>query len=219
MKAILLGLIASVAICGPALAQSRTVSFEVGGVAFTPPMPEGYCPATAAQQPLDQYAATLDKDNLTSITLHSCGASANMLDYIIIKTPHAVAGTAVTRAQVLESLGPDFDSKDGKPFNLEDTETMLSGALAETTGKKAEVSLDLRPRGKDDVCGYFGGFNVTTPAGGKKIEMTVGSCITAVDGRVLVLNFYAAGNDPATLAALLRRSRAFALTLRGKPRG
>ncbi|MEZ0242100.1 MAG: hypothetical protein ACAH11_01910 [Sphingomonas sp.] len=203
-------------LAGNAAAQGSAGSarFAMGGVNFVMPMPEGYCLPGPDMQPTVEAAAASDTQNKTALTLMSCGPNADPLDYLMIKTPNDFVTVDVTRARLLSSLGPDFDTPVGPNFSLGKAEKEMEGILSEGAGREVDVASALAPRGHDDVCAYLGG-TVTSDAldGG---VISVGSCLTAIGGRVLAINLYARGGEPATVSKLMRRARALALTITGK---
>jgi hypothetical protein len=206
--------LAAFGFAGQAAAQGVAARFEIGGVNFVMPVPAGYCLPTADQQPAVDALAASDRDNKTSLTLLSCGPNADEMDYLIIKTPVDVVSLTISRTTLLSSLGPEFDKPMGADFDLGATERDIEGRFSESAGRPVSVAAAVSPRGHDDVCGYIGGTVKSDALEGGVI--TVASCLTVVSGRVLAINLYARGDDPATLRALLKRTRALALTVTGK---
>jgi hypothetical protein len=202
------------AIPGQAFAQQATASFELPGLHFSVPIPQGYClPAEGAQADLAREAAALDKGNVTDLTLVACGPRALPQDYILVKTQVNLVATTLTRPWLIAELIKEFgDAPRSIAFPQVDKD--LENALSAHAGKKVEVSMEIGPRGSDADCYYMGGSMEGDP-NGIKAYMSVGSCMTVVGGRSLAVHFYAPGNDPAVSARLMTRARIFALSIRG----
>jgi len=198
-------------VAGPALAQ-ETVSFSIGTVNYTAPMPAGYCMPKGQQVEMARYAASLDKENTTVLTLYACGENASPTDYALVKVPIALASTRITLATVLQD--PQF-ARVEKPGALPGVEDTLEGALSEKTGQDVQVSSAVAALGHDDVCGLVGGsMSATAPNVPNPIYISLGGCMTSVGDRAFMVFFYASGNDPATVKRLIAKSRAFAMTVR-----
>ncbi|HEX8124109.1 MAG TPA: hypothetical protein VF548_00840 [Allosphingosinicella sp.] len=207
----------------PALAASPPppagASFRVGGVEFQLPLPPGYCLPRGLQVDVAQLVAAGDTANVTDLTLFPCTAPAsgpelgNQKDYILIKTPKQAMVTQVTRKDLLAGLGEAFD-------NPAFTEALNSGKLMKDAGQgvsnvvgtKIDLSGNVAPRGKDDVCAYLGGAMTVTSAV-KSYALSVGACITAVGGRILTIYWYGPDEGPASVARLLVKAKGVARTI------
>jgi hypothetical protein len=202
--------------CGTALAQqAETVTFTVAGQAFEMPMPQGYClPRTASEISRADLQSSTDPNGVTHVTLDSCGPGASTHDYIIIKTPKSAMSFKTTHDRLLASLGPAFEKETGAVVQTPEEDERLRRIASEQSGHPVDVSTAIEPRGHDDVCAYLGGTAQITDK--RPRYETIGGCIAVVSGRVLMIVLAADGNDPATLARLLPRSRAMALAIVSK---
>ena len=219
MRGMMAGVLLAVSVAAsvvsvPARAQQGgTAEFSIGTVNYTVPIPAGYClPEGARQIELARYGASLDKENVTPLTLYSCGPSASMSDYVLVKTPTALTSTRITLANILQD--PQF-ARAEKPSAQTGVEDTLEGALAEQTGKDIAVSTAVAALGHDDVCGLIGGS--VTATGDRVIHVSLGGCMTSLGDRAFVVFFYADGNDPATVKRLMAKARVFAMSVRVRP--
>lgn len=194
---------------GSAQAQrGGNLSFGVDTVGYTAPLPAGYCLPAGPQLESAQRAAALDKDNVTLLTLDSCGAHADAADYAIVKAPVALAGTEMRLRDVLRD--PAF----ARPTPSEappETEKLMEDELSAKTGAPVDLVGGVGGMGHDDVCGYLGG--TISAQSGASGTFSLGGCMTVVGGRVLTIFFYGRGGDAATIRRLQARARAFALSI------
>ena len=191
-------------------------TFQVGGVNFAMQLPSGYCLPTGQHAALAQLLAATDPTNVTDVALFRCGAPVitDADDYTIIKTPVRVLTETVTRQQVLESVGAEFD----KP---EFAVLLKSGAIdkqvADNFNKAvpADAKFDgaLRPLGRDDTCAYIGG-TVAVEGKGLRYTQAVGGCITSIGGRVVLIFRYGIKTGTEDVLQLLRESKALVATIK-----
>lgn len=199
-----------IALAAPAAAQqSGTVSFSVGGVDFTAPMPAGYCAPTGDRIESAQAAAALDKNNVTNLTLDSCGPAADPADYLIVKTPVDLVSTPMRLRDLLRD--PGF-ARPSEPEAPPETERRMEAAASAKRGEPVDLSGGVAALGHDAVCGYLGG-TIAVAATGATDYFSLGGCMTVVGERVLTVFFYARGNDPAIVTRLRAKARAFALSI------
>ena len=202
----------------PAAAAAPAAEFRSGGLEFQVPMPEGYCLPAGSDVDIAQLVAAGDSANVTHLTLVPCSKKQGLADdYIILKTPKAVLLVTFDRPQFLEELGAAF----GSP---ELSSALASGKLLEQSGKEmgevigvpVDLTGEIKPLGKDDVCAYLGGtINVSSAAASYRIA--VGMCMTVVAGRVLTINWYGPDRGSAGVASLLLKSKRLAGQITGKP--
>ena len=201
----------------------RETSFAVGGVTFQLPLPQGYCLPRGQQVDIARLVAAGDTQNDTHLTLFPCNAPADAAglgtqeDYILIKTPKQAVNAQVTREALLQGLGEAFDSP---AF----AQAMASGQLlkeseqgvSNVVGTKVDLSGTVAPRGKDDVCAYLGG-TLAVASRLASYTLAVGTCVTAVGGRVLSVYWYGSDERPAGVARLLVKAKGLAQTIRTRP--
>ena len=194
------------------------MELNISGSKIRGPLPEGFCHPTGFDVRVSEVLAATDKDNATHLTLMPCGrrgeaGEAPPSEYVLFKTPHAALSVAMDRAELLAGIGAAFE-------NPEFTAALESGAFNERAGKgfedvlgkKVSLSGDIAPRGKDDVCAYFGG-TMAVASGATSYQISLGACITAVGKRMVTVNAYGPGNGAAGVAKLIARSRAIAVSL------
>ncbi len=210
-------MLVAIAVLGHAApAAAQTADFSVGSARFTMPLPAGFClPATAKQIASAEEMAAFDTDNRTDLTIYTCGDAPGS-PYYIVKTPTNLVDTPMTRAQLLALLRPEFARRGTADILIGDTDKEMGEAISRDLGTAVELSSAVGPRGIDDVCAYIGGTMKVSVGAGREAYITLGACMTAVNGRVLVINHYARGNDPETLKQVLARARAVALTITAK---
>jgi len=94
-----------------AVAQTaRTAQFRIGGVAFSVPLPEGYCEPTGRNVDVAQFTAALDDKNVTVLSLFPCNSDGDSSDYYLIKAPKSALFVTLTREQVLASVRAEFET-------------------------------------------------------------------------------------------------------------
>jgi hypothetical protein len=200
-------------------------SFQVSGVEFRLPLPAGYCLPRGAQANLAALVAKGDVQNVTHLTLFPCDAPADpaglsiQKDYILIKTPRQVLDSTLSRDELLQGLGQAFE-------NPAFTRALASGELSKEAGKgvssavgtPVDLSGTVAPRGKDDFCAYLGG-TVAVASSIKSYTLAVGTCITAVGGRVLSVYWYGSDERPAGVARLLVKAKELARTIASRTGG
>jgi hypothetical protein len=211
-------LAAALALAPPAAAQPAPASFRFGGVEFQMPIPAGYCLPTGSQIEFERFLAAGDERNATHLSLSPCASEKALdMDFIVLKTPNAALWVPLERAQFLEELGAVFDSEEFKS-------QMASGEMLDETGKAAtkmfgtrvDVAGGIRPLGKDERCGYMGGtLKVASPEG--NASLAVGTCMTVVSGRMLVISWYGPDTGSRGIAELLLKSKRLAGEISGKP--
>jgi hypothetical protein len=217
-------LLGAAALCAaPAAAAEAT--FRMGGVGFRLPLPAGYCLPRGLQVDIAQLVAAGDNGNVTHLTLFPCDAPldgaglSSQKDYILIKTPKPALIIPMGREELLKGLGEAFE-------NPAFTQALNSGQLledaskgvGEVLGSKVDLSGDVAPRGKDDVCAYLGGtMAVAAPAQGRSYTLAVGTCVTAIGGRMMAIYWYGPDEGPASVARLLVRAKDLARTITSRP--
>lgn len=193
--------------------------FRVGGVDFSLPLPKGYCLPQGVQIDIAQMIAAADPNSVTDLTLVQCGVTigTGANDYTLIKTPTAALAAAVDRPQLLASLGAEFDKPETlKMLQSDEFDRKVSEDAGKAIPGKPQFAGDIKPLGRDDVCAYLGGTTKVTGNGISYLQ-AVGTCITSIGNRVVVVNRYGTKADDAGIAALLREAKAVALTIKATP--
>jgi hypothetical protein len=197
----------------------REASFQVGGVSFRLPLPSGYCLPRGAQVEVARLVAAGDPQNVTNLTLFPCNAPVDaeglsaQKDYILIKTPKQAVDAEVARDALLQGMGEAFESPAFAQAMASGQFLKESGkGVSDVVGRKVDLSGTVAPRGKDDLCAYLGGI-MSVASSIKSYSLAVGSCITAVGGRVLSVYWYGADERPAGVARLLVKAKGLARTI------
>lgn len=200
----------------PAARPDAVASFSIGGIAFQMSIPAGYCLPHGEAVGAAQLLASGDKENLTALTLVSC--KGNPFDvYILIKAPLKALTVDLSREETLEAVGAAFDT----PALREKIE---NGQLTQTSGKELTAALGQRvdlagvvkPIGKDRACAYIGGIlDVKTLQ--LSYRVSLGSCISAVGKRFMVVHTYGPDRGSAGVAAQLVKARRLMETIRPLP--
>ncbi|MEZ0242099.1 MAG: hypothetical protein ACAH11_01905 [Sphingomonas sp.] len=196
-------------VAAPAWAQ-ETASFSIGSVDYTAPIPTGYClPVSAEDKRRVEAVAAYDDQNLSVLSLVSCGPNANNLDSFVVK----VAKSQVNRPAKLSDLlnGPEF-AQSGVLAPVDDRE--MERIANRETGMDLAVESSIKILGHDDVCGYLGGTVAVSSV--DKLYVTVAGCMTVVGDRLLMVIFSAPGNNPADITRLRRKARDFAVSIRAR---
>jgi hypothetical protein len=197
----------ALAVAAPAWAQ-ETMKFSVGSVSYTAPIPEGYClPKCAEEKRRVESVAAYDDENLSVISLISCGPNANNLDSFVIKVPRNLVNAPMKLPDLLGNA--EFAQTDVLAPTDDD---QMAQVVNRQTGLDATVETEIRILGHDDVCGYLGG--TVAVSAGDKVYVTVAGCITVVGDRMLMVIFSGPGNNPADVGRLRRKARAFAVSIR-----
>lgn len=198
---------------------SPEASFALAGAAFRVLLPTGYCLPRGQQVDIARLVASGDVRNVTHLTLFPCDAPVDAAglsaqrDYILIKTPKEVLNVQLSREELLRGLGEAFD-------NPAFAQALASGQLLKDAGKGVsdvigtpiDLSGNVAPRGKDDVCAYLGG-TMAIASRTHSYTLAVGTCVTAVGGRAISVNWYGSDESPAGVARLLAKAKGLALTI------
>ena len=197
------------------------VTFRVGGVEFSMPMPAGYCLPQGTQIDVAQLIAAADTNSVTHLTLVRCGKAFSTAanDYTLIKTPKTALIATIERPELLASLGAEFDKPETlKMLQSDEFDQEISKQAGEVIPGKPQFTGDLKPLGRDDVCAYMGG-TVKVEQGSFSYLQSVGTCITSVGKRVIVVNRYGVRADDAGVASLVREAKAEALSIKARSPG
>lgn len=219
MKALFLLAAALATASAGAADTAAPAGFRVGGVEFSLPLPAGYCMPQGVQVDIAQMIAAADPNSVTDLTLVQCGVTigTGANDYTLIKTPKAALGMTVDRPQLLASLGAEFDKPETLKFlQSEEFDKQVSEDAGKAIPGKPQFTGDIKPIGRDDVCAYMGGTTKVTGNGTSYLQ-AVGTCITSIGNRVVVVNRYGIKTDDAGVAILLRQAKALALTIKAAP--
>lgn len=204
-----------------AAVTAASSTFRVGGVDFSLPLPTGYCMPQGRQIDIAKLIAAADPNSVTHLTLMQCGVeiTTGANDYTLIKTPNTALVTAVDRPTLLASLGAEFDKPETLKFLQSDA---FDKKVSEDAGKvipgKPQFTGDIKPLGRDGVCAYLGG-TTKVVGNGTSYSQAVGTCITSIGKRIVVVNRYGVRADDNGVAILLRQAKALALTINASSPG
>jgi hypothetical protein len=198
-----------------------TASFRIGGVAYRLEIPPGYCMPQGRDLEVSRAIDAADDRNVAHLTLVACGKAGveSSDDYFVVMTPKSALFATVERDAFLNGLGAAFDDPKFTAF-------ITSRELYDEVGRKGGAALgaslnltgDIRPLGKDQMCAYMGGTMQARMETGS-YEMAMGACMTAVGGRALGVCFYGRDTSSAAVTALLMRSKHVAEAIRVDPAG
>ncbi|HEY1607518.1 MAG TPA: hypothetical protein VGF77_18170 [Allosphingosinicella sp.] len=194
-------------------------SFRVGGVSFRTAIPSGYCVPEGVKADVAQLLAAADDVNVTDLTLFRCAgqSGASDDDYILVKTPKTVLVTNAPRRELLDSVGEAFNKPDAAATIFSQKTYDESGkGVGQVLGRDVNLTGDMHPVGKDNMCAYLGG-TLKMKVASTFHEISVGACITSVGNRVLTVYIYGPDKSSAGIAALLRRSKQFAQAIEVVP--
>lgn len=207
--------VGALALAGSAAAQTRT-TFRVGGVGIEVTPPTGYCEPSGAGVDIAQILAAGDNDNVTDLTLFPCSdQSGEAPDYYLIKTPKTLLLSNAPRAELLASLRAEFD-KPGFVAAMKALEAQdeTSDAYTKLTGQKIAVTGSPDPMGLDETCAYLGGV-IRFESKAIAYSRAVGTCITSVGNRVVIIHRYSTG-EPGNVPAMIKSAKALALAMEAK---
>ena len=217
MRVFLLAVAAwAAALAAPAVAQVR-MEFRVGGVGIELTPPKGYCEPSGIGIDVAQILAAGDDTNVTDLTLFPCAdQTGEAPDYYLIKTPKSVLLSNAPRAELLAGLRVEFD-KPGFEAAMKalDAPGEASDAYTKLIGQKVDVTGSLNPMGLDETCAYLGGV-IKFEAKAIAYSRAVGSCITSVGNRVVIIHRYGAG-EPGNVLPMMKSAKALALAMQAKP--
>jgi hypothetical protein len=220
----MLGLAAAMIAVEPVRAaevQKGILSFRSGGVAFKMPLPKGYCLPSGTDIDAAQLMAAGDTENVTHALLVRCDANSGEAlgakDYLILQTPRQALLAPVTRGELLQAVGAEFEKPE---FSAAIAGGEIEQEVEKSFGKVlgTEVTFDgaIRPLGRDDVCAFMGGvIEFKAVAVGYKISAA--SCITSIGNRVMAINWYGPDTHAAAIAELLKKARGVAESMTGEP--
>ena len=117
--------------------SDRVADFRVGGVSFMLPLPAGYCLPSGRVADVMQLLAAGDTENVTDLSLAQCDGKmlSGASDYTIIKTPRRGLLVAIDRAELLEAVGKEFDSK----LDITPMFDAAGKSMSDLTGRKIDV--------------------------------------------------------------------------------
>jgi hypothetical protein len=186
--------------------------FRIGGEEFSWKLPEGYCLPRGEYEALAQAGAASDTANVTDVTAYVCdkrGVLSN--EYILLKTPTQALLAKMSRAELLNGLGAEFDKPElAAALKSDEMDKQVSTGLTKVFGPDIATKSAIAPLMRDEVCAYMGGKAVYT-FGAKSEAAAVAICVTAVRNKIISFNVYSDFKDISSVSALLPRVRGFAL--------
>lgn len=214
MRLILGGLLALLS--APCMAESAgktgDIKFQVAERQLSWSLPDGYCLPEGDLAGVAQIVASADTTNVTNLTLYRCN-SLTPDNQILIKTPRSALMAQVSRAELLESVGKEFESSE---FAEALSSGKVDGAAAEglksVFGDDLQATTTIKPLGRDEVCAYMGGSVRIESANGASSEL-VGVCITSVNSKVVLIYRYGEANDVENIIPLVKMTRTLADSL------
>lgn len=203
-----------------ALVQPITISTTTIDVT----VPAGFCLASTPQEKaVNQFMADSDPDNYTALIALECGKSSAYTDkaeYFMIKAPKPMLNAKAPRANVIAEISKVFETNT-VDVNKEvaKASTHLSDEL-NRRGAEADMGVtgNFGYRGKDDTCVYLSGIaNLNAMVNQKAIAYQVAAvtCISAVDQKVLAVNWYSYDLSPASQAAIKAKAKKLIATMSG----
>ena len=202
----------------PASAAEPKATFRSGGVDFELAVPAGYCLPKGPQIEVAELVAAGDKQNVTHLMLVPCAPKTGIADdYILLKTPVQAILATLDRQQFLKEAGAAFDSPEMNALLSSGKVAQESGqSVSEVLGTRVDLSGNLRPIGKDDVCAYLGG-TMAVASNAASYRISVGMCMTVVAGRLITINWYGPDKGSTGVAELLVKAKRLAGEMSGAP--
>jgi len=204
-------LIASlIGVCGATAAEnslgaatSRITTFQVSGITFAFPIPDGFCLPTGRYATQANLTANGDPANITDVSFDDCAAMAtngNLTRWGMVKTPRQyVSLDAGTREKFIQDLKAQFASGEFE-------RSMNQGAAQAQPG----IGTHVRPLGTDANGGYIGG-TLTMNGPNRPMTLTGVWSLTVVKHRVTMVYLYGpyhSQKDVDALVALVRTATA-----------
>ncbi|MBL8552638.1 MAG: hypothetical protein JNL41_00060 [Phenylobacterium sp.] len=197
-----------------ASAADGITAIRVGGDEIRAPVPAGYCPPEGRYANIAQITDAMDSQSITYLALVDCDALAegrNLRRYLFLRAPKVMADQRLTRAELIERMGPIPET----PLNLALNNPAWEQAKAEaerSAGRKLQVGADMRPVARD-ANGYYVAGVIKLSAGAEARWTAVAVGATAVKGHVLAVTSYIAGSDADALRETLDVAKASAKAL------
>lgn len=193
----------------------REAKFTVADVQLMLPLPAGYCEPSGKGVMVAQMIGAADSQNVTDLAVFRCDEAfaPGVGDYTLIKTVKTLLVMKLDRTDFLKQLGDAFNQP-ALIAALESDATMAkpSEDIGTVLGTKVTLQNALKPMGHDDVCAYMGGA-VTLNAQAITFTQPLGMCMTVVGGKMLSIIRYGKDGSPAGVRALMRETRAIALSI------
>ncbi|MBX3483991.1 hypothetical protein [Phenylobacterium sp.] len=192
-------------------AAGDLTAVRVGGDEIRVPVPDGYCPPEGRYANIAQVTDAMDSQSITYLALIDCealAAGANLRRYLFLRAPKAMADQKLTRAELIERMGPIPET----PLNLALGNPAWEQARAEAeraAGRKLKVGADMRPVARD-ANGYYVAGVIRLSAGAEARPTAVAVGATVVKGHVLAVTSYIAGSDVEALRETLDVAKASA---------
>lgn len=212
-----LTILAGVLACASAaVAAAPQVRFTIGTTPLALPQPAGFCPPDEGQAALAEANASADTQNLTVATLLGCNRNPAIRpwsNYILIKTPKALAGRVLDKATTLEEFEGVFAGPNSPKFD--DKATQAIGKDTERAlGVRVEVTGTFGYAGRDADCVYLAG-PMQAQAEGRTIKGLIATCITVAGGKVVAVNLYQIAPEPdiKSIPAMKAQARAIGVSI------
>jgi hypothetical protein len=213
LKRMMLGLAMATALAlsgGQAMAAEPTViDLNVGGQSIRFPVPTGLCPATGPYAKVADKVAKLDEVNDTVLTLYSCADMAagtfELGNYLIVKTPKGTSGQTIPLSMLLDAYRQAPEMFGEAVDKAVDTKE-LGKDFSEAFDEKITVGGGIKVAGADEGGIYLVG-SVQMQGGGRTVETSLATGVTAVKGKVLGVNLYGPGGK-GEVAKRLRETKA-----------
>ncbi len=198
----------------PAFAQSdEPHEFTIDGATFAVPVPEGFCLPSAAQVPLADQVAALDKMNATHATFDRCGSFG--VDYIHIKSPRESERIAVPKPVFVALVARQIQSTAGQQL-MDEALDQAGREIATDTDNAVALSAPVpRYAGQDLDCAYLS-IAADVVLGDKTVAMNSVTCLTLVGEQFVSVHSYARQDAGVTEAQLKERSHAIAVAIKPK---
>lgn len=202
----------------------RAQPVTIGLTTINVPLPAGFCIATSPEDKLlNQMMADGDRDNYTPLIASECGKGTRVEDraeYFMLKAPKAATMQTTRRGATLTQAARAFASSavDVNAAAPKAGSDMSAEISKHGKDMKLGMTADAGFRGRDDVCVYVGGIvDVAASVQQKPItyKIAFGSCVTAVDQKLLSVNWYSYDLSPATQAALMAKAKKLVVAMSG----
>lgn len=196
-----------IALMASAPEENRSDAFRVGLVSFTAAIPPGFCLPGEEDAAVSQLVAAGDTANVTHLTVNSCDKSRRWVDYYLVKTPTTILLATTTNEEFQRVMEPVL----AEGFDSEAIGKSASERLSDMMQTKVDIKGKVSSFGKDETCVYLGGIlDAKAPDRDTAYTLAMAACMTVIEGKVMTIYRYGAGDTVAAIEALRPAAKAFA---------
>jgi hypothetical protein len=138
----------------------------------------------------------------------SCDRTKETERYITLGTPVRALNMNLKREEFLQAIGGAVQT-----INFESIEDSVNKKLEQATTVDSSIDMQVKPRGRDNVCVYLGGA-ATETFEGEKYPKVMATCMTVIGQRGINANVYKESPDRTEFRTLMPWLKGWVQTIR-----